>query len=298
VPVGALAEVLAAGPEVRAVADDAVAVADDAAEPSAEATGEEARPTVEEAADPVAVCVDVRGGSAAVAAWAGRENTSMTATIPAATSAACIAPRAMRRTNGCMSSSHWRRKDRKPGRSSTRRRRRQTSRTWTSRSVTTVQLLRQSDKGGANRPVWQDGRMPLELRTGTPADVDELLGLWAEAAENAERAPDTREAVTALLGRDPEALIVAEDAGRLVGSVIAGWDGWRCHLYRLAVHPDWRRRGVGSALLRAAEDRFTTVGGARADAMVLTGNGLGQSLWQAGGYRSQDEWRRWVKMLG
>ncbi|HEX4093496.1 MAG TPA: GNAT family N-acetyltransferase [Trebonia sp.] len=140
--------------------------------------------------------------------------------------------------------------------------------------------------------------MPLELRTGTPADVDELLGLWAEAAENAERAPDTREAVTALLGRDPEALIVAEDAGRLVGSVIAGWDGWRCHLYRLAVHPDWRRRGVGSALLRAAEDRFTTVGGARADAMVLTGNGLGQSLWQAGGYRSQDEWRRWVKMLG
>jgi ribosomal protein S18 acetylase RimI-like enzyme len=146
--------------------------------------------------------------------------------------------------------------------------------------------------------VWQDESVPLELRTGAAADVDGLLELWAEAAENAERAPDTRAAVTALLGRDPDAVIVAEHDGELVGSVIAGWDGWRCHLYRLAVRPAWRRRGVGSALLRAAEDRFRAVGAARADAMVLHSNGLGQSLWRAEGYRSQEEWRRWVKMLG
>ena len=117
------------------------------------------------------------------------------------------------------------------------------------------------------------------------------------AAENATRAPDTREAVTTLLGRDPDAVIMAEQDGELVGSVIAGWDGWRCHLYRLAVRPAWRRRGVGSALLRAAEDRFRAVGAARADAMVLDGNDLGQNLWRASGYRRQDDWRRWVKGL-
>jgi hypothetical protein len=48
--------------------------------------------------------------------------------------------------------------------------------------------------------------MPLVLRAATLADVDELLGLWQEAAENADRPPDTREAVTALLGRDPAAV--------------------------------------------------------------------------------------------
>ena len=144
---------------------------------------------------------------------------------------------------------------------------------------------------------WDDERMPLELRAGTADDVDGLLALWVEAAENAERAPDTREAVMALLGRDPDAVIVAEHEGELVGTVIAGWDGWRCHLYRLAVRPAWRRQGVASALLRAAEDRFSAVGAARADAMVLHSNGLGQSLWRAGGYRRQDEWRRWVKKL-
>src|SRR5580692_4374698 len=144
----------------------------------------------------------------------------------------------------------------------------------------------------------QDEPVPWELRAGTTADVDGLLALWAEAAENTERAPDTREAVTALLARDPDAVIVAEHGDELVGSVIAGWDGWRCHLYRLAVRPAWRRQGVASALLRAAEDRFTAVGAARADAMVLHSNDLGQSLWRAGGYRRQDEGRRWVKKLG
>ena len=144
---------------------------------------------------------------------------------------------------------------------------------------------------------WQDCLVSLILRSATVADVDGLLGLWREAAENTSRAPDTREAVTALLGRDPDAVIMAEQDGELVGSVIAGWDGWRCHLYRLAVRPAWRRRGVGSALLEAAEDRFRAVGAARADAMVLDGNDLGQSLWRASGYRRQDDWRRWVKGL-
>ena len=82
--------------------------AEPTAEPTAEVT-EEAGPTVEEAVDAVDVCFDVRGASAAVAACAGRENSSKTTKIPAATSAACIAARAMRRTTGCDMSSSTRR---------------------------------------------------------------------------------------------------------------------------------------------------------------------------------------------
>ena len=139
--------------------------------------------------------------------------------------------------------------------------------------------------------------MSFALRAATIDDVDGLLELWQEAAENAGRPADTRQAVTALLGRDPEALILAEQDGHLIGSVIAGWDGWRCHLYRLAVRPDWRRKGVASALLRAAEDRFRGLRASRADAMVLDANDLGQNLWGASGYSRQDDWRRWVKTL-
>ena len=139
--------------------------------------------------------------------------------------------------------------------------------------------------------------MEFALRAASAADVGGLLALWQEAAENEDRPADTAAAVAALLGRDPAAVIVAEHDGALIGSVIAGWDGWRYHLYRLAVLPGWRRRGVGAALLAAAEDRFAALGATRADAMVLDGNDLGQRVWHARGYVRQASWSRWVKAL-
>lgn len=133
------------------------------------------------------------------------------------------------------------------------------------------------------------------MRPAGKGDIALVLNLWAVGGENATRPDDTAEAVEALLGRDPEALILAEVDGALAGSVIAGWDGWRYHLYRLAVHPDYRRQGVATVLLDRAEQRLVDLGASRIDAMVLDDNDLGQSIWAARGYHRQSEWSRWVK---
>jgi len=135
----------------------------------------------------------------------------------------------------------------------------------------------------------------IRLRAAERADVAALLALWEVAAENDNRPSDSADAVARLLARDPQACTVAELDGRLVGSLVAGWDGWRAHLYRLAVHPDCRRRGLARRLLAAAEERLVALGAGRLDAMVLEGNDLGQSLWRSSGYAPQPEWRRWVK---
>ncbi|MEU5663966.1 GNAT family N-acetyltransferase [Streptomyces longwoodensis] len=136
----------------------------------------------------------------------------------------------------------------------------------------------------------------LRIRAAGPADLDAVLAFWRTAAEGTSISDD-RDGVERLLARDPEALVLAESAGDLVGTVIAGFDGWRCHLYRLAVHPGHRRRGVGSALLAAAEERFVRLGGRRGDAMVLTRNETAHHAWRAAGYTAQEQWRRWVKPL-
>ncbi|MGW0881432.1 GNAT family N-acetyltransferase [Streptomyces sp. NPDC002671] len=136
----------------------------------------------------------------------------------------------------------------------------------------------------------------LRIRPALPDDLDAVLAFWKKAAEGTSISDD-REGVERLVARDPETLILAEQNGELVGTVIAGFDGWRCHLYRLAVHPERRRQGIGSALLAAAEERFVRLGGRRADAMVLVRNERAQHAWRAAGYGPQEQWRRWVKPL-
>ena len=135
------------------------------------------------------------------------------------------------------------------------------------------------------------------LRMATLDDVRPVLDLWQVAAENAHRPEDSEPALRGLLARDPDALILAVEGAAIVGTIIAGWDGWRCHVYRLAVAPDRRRMGIGRMLIRAAEERFAACGGTRTDAMVLDENDVAHRTWHAAGYARQPEWSRWVKPL-
>ncbi|WP_052848828.1 GNAT family N-acetyltransferase [Streptomyces avicenniae] len=136
----------------------------------------------------------------------------------------------------------------------------------------------------------------VSVRAASASDVQAVLGFWRRAAEGASISDDPA-GVGRLIARDAGALLLAEVDGALAGTVIAGFDGWRCHLYRLAVAPDLRRRGVATALLDAAEARFAALGGRRADAMVLRRNEVAHHAWAARGYRAEEEWRRWVKPL-
>ncbi|MFE0689959.1 GNAT family N-acetyltransferase [Streptomyces sp. JH002] len=137
----------------------------------------------------------------------------------------------------------------------------------------------------------------VTVRAAGVDDVAAVLVFWKGAAEGTSISDD-QAGVTRLVERDAGALLLAERDGELVGTVIAGFDGWRCHLYRLAVAPGARRQGIGRALLAAAEERFVALGGRRADAMVLRRNETAHRAWDAGGYGPQEQWVRWVKPLG
>jgi ribosomal protein S18 acetylase RimI-like enzyme len=137
----------------------------------------------------------------------------------------------------------------------------------------------------------------LVLRAAEPRELGAVLAFWATAAENASRPPDTPAALAALHLRDPDALIIAVEGDRIVGTIIAGWDGWRCHLYRLAVDPQRRRGGIGRALIEVAENRIRALGGTRIDAMVLDDNPQAHAIWAARGYHRQEDWSRWIKPL-
>ncbi len=60
--------------------------------------------------------------------------------------------------------------------------------------------------------------------------------------------------------------------GRVVGSVIGGFDGRRGMMYHLAVAPEERQRGIGAALMDELERRLRQKGCIRYYLMVLYDN--------------------------
>jgi ribosomal protein S18 acetylase RimI-like enzyme len=108
---------------------------------------------------------------------------------------------------------------------------------------------------------------------------------------------DDEAALTALLARDREALLVAEQGGAIVGALIAAWDGWRGNMYRLAVLPDRRRRGIALELVRRGEERLRAKGARRVSALVAGSEEGAADLWRAAGYAHDQDVGRFVRNL-
>lgn len=127
-------------------------------------------------------------------------------------------------------------------------------------------------------------------------EVDAVLELWRQAAATpgiTDAAHDLRRAIT----DSPANVLVAEVDGKIVGSIIGTFDGWRGNIYRLAVHPDCRRRGIARALLVEVEKRFARQGTKRITALVEKDHLLAMNFWEAVGYRVDERIVRRVRTL-
>jgi ribosomal protein S18 acetylase RimI-like enzyme len=80
---------------------------------------------------------------------------------------------------------------------------------------------------------------------------------------------------------------VEEEA--IAGSVIAAWDGWRGTIYRLAVAPSHRRRGLGTELVSTAVKRLRAVGAVRLQAIVVETEAQAAGFWRASDWIEQVE---------
>lgn len=135
--------------------------------------------------------------------------------------------------------------------------------------------------------------MAIDVRAAGPGDIPAVLTLWRDAA--APSSTDDTGALGALLTRDPGALLVAESAGEIVGTVVAGWDGWRGAVYRLAVAPAYRREGLGRRLLNEAEDRLRQVGARRMHAIVVGSDPQALAFWESSDWDLQDTQLRFTR---
>lgn len=115
-------------------------------------------------------------------------------------------------------------------------------------------------------------------------ECDAVLQLWRRAG-SLPTVTDDVPSIRRLVADGPGTLLVAERDGAIVGSIVAGWDGWRGAIYRIAVLPEERRSGLGGALVDAALHWLRERGARRCTAIVHADELHAMDFWRAMGGR-------------
>jgi ribosomal protein S18 acetylase RimI-like enzyme len=135
----------------------------------------------------------------------------------------------------------------------------------------------------------------VEFRRFRMEDTEGLLALWRDGGIAA-REEHPRRTIQKKMNHSPEAFWVAVSDGRVVGSVIAGYDGVRGWLYRLAVSTGYRRRGIGRALVERAEAWLRELGCAKVKLQIEPGDAAAVEFYRKLGYEVQQlvDMSRWL----
>ncbi len=111
--------------------------------------------------------------------------------------------------------------------------------------------------------------MGATIRDFTLDDYDTVYELWSKAGPGIGLGrSDSREEVAKKLQRDPDLFLVAENDGKIIGTVIGGFDGRRGIVYHLAVEHAYRRHGIGKMLMDEVERRLAAKGCLRSYLLV------------------------------
>jgi N-acetylglutamate synthase len=124
----------------------------------------------------------------------------------------------------------------------------------------------------------------FDLRPMTVADIPDALALWDGMPGLSLFPSDSVEGITGYLDRNPGLSVVLRVGGRLVGAALAGHDGRRGFLHHVAVAPDYRRRGLGRAMVEWCLGRLVAAGIGRCLIFVNAGNEDAKAFWRRVGW--------------
>jgi hypothetical protein len=125
----------------------------------------------------------------------------------------------------------------------------------------------------------------LEIKVYTKGDEQTAVDLWQEAISGLTDIVDSRIDIRARLSIPSQYFFVASIAGKVVGTALAGVNETIALLDHLAVNPNFRRKGIGTALLREAENRLSEAGFAALKIQLEAANEGALAFLKESGYK-------------
>jgi ribosomal protein S18 acetylase RimI-like enzyme len=124
----------------------------------------------------------------------------------------------------------------------------------------------------------------MHIRPFQPTDETAVIDLW-QRCELTRPWNDPHQDIQRKLKVQPELFLLGEIDGKVVASVMAGFDGHRGWVNYLAVCPTQRLRGLGRQLMEEVERRLTALGCPKLNLQVREGNQAVLAFYERLGYR-------------
>ena len=127
----------------------------------------------------------------------------------------------------------------------------------------------------------------MNIKEMADGDIEAAVELWQRCGL---MRPwnDVREDIAFCRASPASTALVGKDGGRLVAALLVGHDGHRGTVYYVGTDPDSQRRGVGRAIMDAAEAWLRQRGVWKLNLLVRHDNRAALCFYQSLGYQDQD----------
>ncbi|MBN2460861.1 MAG: GNAT family acetyltransferase [Candidatus Cloacimonetes bacterium] len=119
-------------------------------------------------------------------------------------------------------------------------------------------------------------------------DEAQVVALWKAVFPDDPPWNDPLFMIRRKLTVQPELFLVAHSDGMVVGTVMAGFDGVRGWIHHLAVQTEFRRKGIGTMLMRSAENGLSALDCPKVNLQVRATNTAVITFYHALGYNSEE----------
>lgn len=130
----------------------------------------------------------------------------------------------------------------------------------------------------------------MKIREMFIEDYEQVFALWKTIHGFGIRSvDDSKEGIQRFLQWNPGLSVVAEEEERIVGAILCGADGRRGCLYHVCVHKDYRRNGIGKAMVVRCMESLKELHINKVSLIAFTENDIGNAFWKEMGWTRRED---------